>query len=147
MALLKDKGKGGEMSMLEEYHKMLLLDKLDKDKGKGHRREGATQQDKMSNDGSRECTIDRLSDDIVHYILSRLSIVDLFRAGATCVAWRRMASSHKRFDQLYDKRNDEESWIALSSTPNNPHHFFFFHINLAKWLFLQVNCRYHACIS
>ena len=64
MALLKVKGREGvtkdEMCMLKKYHKMLLLDKLNKDKHD----EGAT-QGKMSNVGSTKCTIECLSNDIV----------------------------------------------------------------------------------
>ena len=67
MALLKVKGGEGvakeKMSMLEKYHKMLLLDKLNKGG------EGET-QDVMSKDGSIECPLDHLSGDILHYIMS-----------------------------------------------------------------------------
>ena len=90
------------------------------------------------NDESTECLLDRLPDDIEHDILSRLSISDLLRARVTCHAWDDTISSSHIFQLLYDQRN-RESWIALTSHPQNPYDFGLFNNNPnpSKWYFIR----------
>ena len=92
-------------------------------------------------DGSTEWLLDRLPEAILHDILSRLSIWDQFRARLTCVSWHRIVSSCNYFKQLYDGRN-QESWIALTSDPQNPLDYCLFNNNSSKWHFFQA--RYQA---
>jgi len=88
-------------------------------------------------DGSTDCLLGRLPEDILHDILSRLSICDLLRARLTCVSWHRIVSSCNIFQQLYDGRS-QESWIALTS---DPHGFCLFNNTSNKWYFFQVACQ------
>jgi hypothetical protein len=92
-------------------------------------------------DGSTKCLLGRLPEDILHDILSRLSISDLLRARRTCVAWHRIVSSCNIFQRLYDERS-EESWIALTGHPRNPDDFCIFNNNSNKWHFCRA--RYQA---
>lgn len=88
-------------------------------------------------DESTECFLDRLPEDIVQDILSRMYISDLLKARATCCAWRHTISFCKIFQLLYDQRN-RESWIALTSDPKNNYDFCLFNKNPSKWYFIPA---------
>jgi hypothetical protein len=99
---------------------------------------------KLRVDGSTQCLLDCLPEATLHDILSRLSICDLLRARRTCVAWHRIISSSNIFQRLYDGRN-QDSWIALTSDPHNPHDFCLLNNKSNKWYFLQA--RHHADLT
>ena len=93
---------------------------------------------KLRGNESTECLLDRLPEELLHEVLSRLSITELLKARRTCVSWHRMISSCNIFQQLYDERN-KESWIALSSDHRG---FCFFNNNSNKRYFFLS--RYEA---
>ena len=88
-------------------------------------------------DASKDCLLEYLPDSILHDILARLQICDLWRLQETSQDWDHTISSSEDFHRIYDERN-RESWIALINDPQNPHGFHLFS-NSNQWAFFHVN--------